>query len=89
MRGWILLLLMGVKMSSWAQWSSDLAQNTRVSAGAMHTFAYGAVAGDDGSALVMWAESVGNASIMYAQRYRADGTVAFAKKEVFRYTFGN
>ncbi len=89
MRRWVLLLLMGISMGSWAQWSIDLAQNTRVSAGFMHTFAYGAVAGDDGSVLIMWAESVGNASIMYAQRYRVDGTIAFAKKEVFRYTFGN
>lgn len=89
MRRWALLLLMVISMGSWAQWSIDLAQNTRVSAGFMHTFAYGAVAGDDGSILIMWAESVGNASVMYAQRYRADGTIVFAKKEVFRYTFGN
>lgn len=89
MRGWILLLLMGISIGSLAQWSTDLAQNTRVSAGAMHTFAYGAVAGDDGSVLITWAESVGNASVMYAQRYRADGTVVFAKKELCRYTFGD
>jgi hypothetical protein len=88
-RGWLLLFLMGIAISGWAQWNSNLSQNTRVSAGAMHTFAYGAVAGDDGSVLVTWAESIGNASIMFAQRYRADGTVAFAKKELFRYTFAD
>lgn len=89
MRRWLLLLLMGVRIGCWAQWSNELNKNTRVSAGFMHTFAYGAVAGDDGSVLVTWAESVGDASIMYAQRYRADGTIAFAKKEIFRYTFSS
>ncbi|MFN8344177.1 MAG: T9SS type A sorting domain-containing protein [Spirosomataceae bacterium] len=87
---WVLgLFLLGCNLSGWGQWSTDLSQNTRVSAGFMHTYAYGGVAGDDGSVLVVWAESTGNASIMYAQRYRADGTVVFAKKELFRFTFGD
>ena len=88
-RSWFLLLLMGLSIGGWGQWNNNLNQNTRISGGAMHSYAYGAVVGDDGTILVVWAESVGNASIMYAQRYRADGTVAFGKKEIFRFTFSD
>jgi len=87
---WVLIvLLVGNSLYGRGQWSTDLSQNTRVSAGLMHTFAYGTVAGDDGSVLVTWAESTGNASIMYAHRYRLDGTIVFSKKELFRFTLSD
>ncbi len=85
-RNAILLFLWGMSFCSWGQWSGDLSQNDRVSGGGMNSFGFSAVTGEDGSVMVIWSEREGNAAIMYAKKYRADGTVSLAKKEIFRYT---
>ena len=68
-----------------AQWNANPSQNNRISNGTMHTFAFGAVSDGVGSVLMVWAERVGNESVMYAQRFNNNGSTFFAKKRIFSY----
>ncbi|WP_428658394.1 T9SS type A sorting domain-containing protein [Runella sp.] len=76
MRGWLLVLLMGLRIGSWAQWSGDLTQNTRVSSDASTVYSstlYGIATDGAGGYVIAWVEREANASAMYVQRYNATG----------------
>ncbi len=83
MRGilFVLLFTMWPGIFCWGQWSNDLSKNTRITDKG-HT-CFGALADDEGGALVVWGETSASGAVMYAQRYRADGTVSILKKRLF------
>jgi hypothetical protein len=80
-RSILFLLLIWRSLCSWGQWSTDLSQNTRVTTNGSTCF--GALADDEGGVLVVWGETTTGGATMYAQRYRADGTILIPKKALF------
>jgi len=79
---WVLfVLLVGNCLLGRGQWSTDLSQNTRVTTAG--TTCFGAIADDAGGVLVVWGENAAGGATMYAQRYRADGTISLPKKALF------
>lgn len=77
----LFVFLIGLVPFSWGQWSTDLSQNTRVTTNGSTCF--GALADDEGGVLVVWGETTTGGATMYAQRYRADGTILIPKKALF------
>lgn len=80
-KSWVsFVLIIGVNLYAQGQWSTTTTENTRISSDASAVYKsalYGVVSDNNGGYVVVWAERESGASVMYVQRYDANGNAQY------------